>query len=72
MSKVEIGSKYDGPCFDKPCLRRLPIGWVLEGSIKPDRFRWWQRTDKWVAIVVALLLLVACAQAIVRAVSPAL
>lgn len=27
--KVVIGSKYDGPPYDRPALRRLPAGWVL-------------------------------------------
>jgi hypothetical protein len=25
-----IGSKYDGPPLDRPCLRKLPSGWVIE------------------------------------------
>ena len=29
-----IGSKYTGPELDRPCLRRLPRGWVLD--LPPD------------------------------------
>lgn len=25
-----IGSEYDGPSFDRPCLRRLPPHWELD------------------------------------------
>ena len=67
MSKVEIGSKYDGPCFDKPCLRQMPRHWVLEEAELNRRLSWWQRTDRWVVIIIALLLLIACAQAALRA-----
>ena len=35
--KIEIGSKYEGPPLDRPCLRQLPRGWVLEESREP----WW-------------------------------
>ena len=34
---VEIGSKYSGPPLDRPCLRHLPQGWVLEEAKQP----WW-------------------------------
>ena len=27
--KVEIGSKYTGPSFDRPALRKRPDGWYL-------------------------------------------
>lgn len=37
MSKIEIGSKYDGPCFDKPCLRQMPREWILEESRQEPR-----------------------------------
>lgn len=30
MAYPEIGSKYEGPVLDKPCLRQLPSGWILE------------------------------------------
>ena len=35
MSKVEIGSKYNGPAWDRPCLRQLPRHWQLEEAKKP-------------------------------------
>lgn len=33
--KVQIGSKYTGPSFDRPCLRSLPRGWILEETKVP-------------------------------------
>lgn len=32
--KVEIGSKYTGPCWDRPALRQMPRHWVLEETKK--------------------------------------
>jgi hypothetical protein len=62
----QIGSKYNGPSLDRPCLRVMPPGWVLEEARTPAPAKWYLRTDRLVAIVVALLLLVACAQAIIQ------
>lgn len=28
--KVAIGSKYEGPSWDRPCLRQMPREWQLE------------------------------------------
>lgn len=67
MSHPIIGSKYNGPSLDKPCLRRLPIGWVLEEARRAPMVPWWQRSERWAAIIVALLLLMACAQAALQA-----
>lgn len=66
MSKVEIGSRYEGPCYDRPALRQMPRHWVLEEARRRPSTPWWQRIDRAVAIVVALLVLVACAQAAIR------
>jgi hypothetical protein len=64
-----IGSEWEDPTIDNPYLRQTPSWWEIEGTRPPPRFPWWQRTDKLVAIVVALLLLVACAQAALRAIT---
>lgn len=32
--KVSIGEKYSGPAWDRPSLRRLPLGWEL--SVEED------------------------------------
>lgn len=37
--KIEIGSKYEGPCWDRPALRQLPRHWVLEET-KVSWGRW--------------------------------
>ena len=37
--KVEIGSKYEGPCWDKPALRAMPREWRLEEQ-KVSWFLW--------------------------------
>lgn len=58
-----ISSKWEDPTIDHPYLRQLPREWEIDGTRPPSRVPWWQRTDKLVAIVVALLLLMACAQA---------
>lgn len=62
-----IGSKWEDPTIDFPYLRQLPREWQLEESKRNIKIPWWQRTDKWAAIVVAVLLLMACAQAAIRA-----
>jgi hypothetical protein len=49
--KVDIGSKYEGIPFDRPALRRLPRGWVLEETRKTPLF--------WRAYFVAEALLLA-------------
>lgn len=59
MSDVEIGSKYEGPCWDKPCLRQLPRYWQLEET-RPERVKW----EKWMSVLLALFLLASCAQTI--------
>jgi hypothetical protein len=42
--KVEIGSKYEGPSWDRPCLRQMPREWTLEETRKT----WWQVIALWV------------------------
>lgn len=34
--KVQIGCRYEGIPFDRPCLRRMPAAWTLEEQ-KPTR-----------------------------------
>lgn len=41
MSRPIIGSRYTGPSFDRPALRRLPTGTVLEEASKPLP-AWWR------------------------------
>lgn len=54
-----IGSKYTGPDFDRPALRRLPSGTVLEESRKPLP-AWWRfftnldRLIFWLCIAILL------------------
>jgi hypothetical protein len=63
---VIIGSKYDGPQYDKPCLRQLPREWRLEGvNYSPPR-PWFKRVEWWAWILLALFLLVGAAQAWAR------
>lgn len=37
--RPQIGSEYDGPCFDRPCLRQLPEHWQLD--LPQPTFRDW-------------------------------
>ena len=57
MSQVQIGSKYDGPCLDKPCLRQMPRHWTLEET-RPQRVQW----ERWMTVALVLVLLISCAQ----------
>ena len=66
MAKVDIGSKWEAPTIDRPYMRQLPRHWDLEGAHPAPKVPWWHRTDRIVAILVALLVLVACAQAAIR------
>lgn len=61
MSKVQIGSKYYGPDFDRPCLRAMPVSWRLEET-QPAK----HQGDKWVWIVVSLVWLFAITQTILE------
>ena len=56
--KVAIGSKYEGPSLDRPCLRRMPSHWSLSNA-KPRRNAWWMFGDRFVAIVAAVIALIA-------------
>lgn len=58
----QIGSKYTGPDYDRPCLRQLPSGWVLEEAQAPAP--WWQSSERWLMVFVILMLLLAGAQAV--------
>lgn len=49
MTNPEIGSKYDGPCFDKPCIRQMPKHWVLEESRLPRPWR--SRPEVWICLL---------------------
>jgi len=51
MSRVQIGSRYEGQPWDRPALRRMPEGWVLEET-RPEK----HRGDQAVALVVVCLL----------------
>jgi hypothetical protein len=62
--KVAIGSRYEGPAFDRPALRQMPRHWVLEES-KP-RPRFVMTPDRWVAVAVALGWLFAIAQTVAQ------
>lgn len=66
--KVFIGSKYEGPSLDRPCLRQLPRHWVLSTE-EPIRPRWWHKPDAWVGIVCALAYAVLFAQAVAQAIN---
>jgi len=57
-----IGSKYTGPCFDRPALRQMLRHWVLEESKRDWAPRWYRRPERWWTVAVVLLLLIACAQ----------
>lgn len=65
--KVLIGSKYEGPCLDRPCLRQMPRGWTLEESA-PVKPRWWAlaRQIAGAGILVAYLVMIAQAIAHIR------
>lgn len=60
----EIGSKYEGPCYDRPALRKLPPGWVLEETLSDVPAPWWQRSERWVLVLIVLMLLLGAAQAV--------
>ena len=46
----QIGSRYDGPAFDRPSLRRLPAGWCLEETRHDRRKYAWFRVRRWLWI----------------------
>lgn len=48
--KVAIGSKYQGPSFDRPCLRQMPSHWTLEETRKKPRP--FLSPDAWVMVAV--------------------
>lgn len=64
--KVVIGSKYSGPVLDRPCLRQLPRGWVLEET-KPVK-KPLLSPDAWVAVAVFFGWLFAIAQTVAQVV----
>ena len=57
MGKVEIGSKYEGPCYDRECLRQMPRHWVLEEARpRPNE------TAKWLKLVLLAWLILGIVQ----------
>ena len=52
--KVIIGSKYEGPSWDRPALRQLPRYWVLEET--RDRFVFWRQEDFWVGVATVVVI----------------
>lgn len=63
--KVSIGSRYEGPSLDRPCLRQMPKHWTLTDS-EPARRYWWQDSGKVMALVVVLAYVVLIAQAVAQ------
>ena len=55
--KIEIGSKYDGPCFDKPCLRQMPRHWILEEARPKPK-----EPAKWLKIILLVWLILGIVQ----------
>lgn len=54
-ARVQIGSQYHGPAFDRPALRQMPAHWTLEES-RPHQ------GDKWLAIIAGLIWVLAIVQ----------
>lgn len=54
MTCPVIGSKYDGPPLDRPCLRAMPKGWVLHVEREPSVL--WPIVGIVVAILFAALI----------------
>lgn len=65
MNKVIIGSKYEGPSWDRPCLRQLPPGWTLDTGPAPERV--WPTA---VGMVIAVLFAAVVIAQIVTRVGP--
>ena len=64
---VEIGSKYHGVQLDRPALRQLPRGWVLEETrTTPAFWRFWFASENLLMLLVAAVLGYAVGDAIVR------
>lgn len=58
-----IGSRYEGPRLDRPALRQLPSGWVIEEARKPIPawWRFWANPDRLIVwLVVVILVYAAC------------
>ena len=65
--KVNIGSRYEGIPFDRPSLRQLPRGWVIEEARKiPVSWRIYCFAEKMILVVAALVLLYAAFDAVGR------
>lgn len=64
--KVAIGSRYNGPVLDRPCLRQLPRGWVLEET-KPVK-KVPLSPEFWVGVAVAFGWVFAIVQTVMGAV----
>lgn len=63
--KVAIGSKYNGPALDRPCLRQMPREWTLTTERKKAP-AWWTRGDRAVVIGCALIGAVAVGETLWR------
>ena len=61
--KPIIGSKYHGPDFQRPSLRQLPRGWVLEET-RANKYRWWRDPDLWAVVAVVVVGLLVIGQSI--------
>ena len=48
MTYPVIGSRYNNPPLDRPALRRLPAGWVLETTSN-------HTGDRWIATACAII-----------------
>lgn len=54
----QIGSRYTGQSLDRPSLRRLPSGWVLEETLQDQHnlASWRVRRWIWIAFLAAAAL----------------
>lgn len=50
MTIPVIGSRYTGPSLDRPSLRQLPPGWLLEETKQDQRRAVWYRCRRWLWI----------------------
>lgn len=48
LSKIEIGSRYQGVPFDRPALRQMPREWIIEEE--PSWSKWWRDGGNWVGV----------------------
>lgn len=48
--KIQIGEKYTGPNLDRPALRKMPDGWLLEEDDKEGTI-----FEQWLYAAIGLL-----------------